>query len=397
MILLKNCRLIPELTEGYEGLVADVLIDAKKIRQIAEPGTIEAEADVQVIDIEGNTLLPGFFDLHAHLYLSSFDFQSLNERSAADTGFDVYGYARDYLKAGYTTIRDCGCSHNATVALERARKKGIVNVPRVISTGLILTPTENGNSTFKALYKVVDTPEEVRKAAREQFELGNDAIKYMVTGAYFNESGDPGAVIAMEDEVREAVKVAAMKKSYVIAHTHSAEGIKLAIRAGVYTVEHCIFIDDEAIAMLKDNDNCFMVATGAIGLDSLDEDNELISADSLDKSKKYEAMERQSVNKAYQAGLKIGFGSDIDWGAFVKHPGYEFIARTEWYDFDYKDILLQATKYSAEIAKLDDQLGTIKEGKNAELVVVEGNPDEDIYVMKKLPKYVFYNGEIIEN
>ena len=86
--------------------------------------------------------------------------------------------------------------------------------------------------------------------------------------------------------------------------------------------------------MLKDNDNCFMVATGAIGLDSLDEDNELISADSLDKSKKYEAMERQSVNKAYQAGLKIGFGSDIDWGAFVKHPGYEFIARTEWYDFD---------------------------------------------------------------
>ena len=115
--------------------------------------------------------------------------------------------------------------------------------------------------------------------------------------------------------------------------------------------------------MLKDNDNCFMVATGAIGLDSLDEDNELISADSLDKSKKYEAMERQSVNKAYQAGLKIGFGPISTGGAFVKHPGYEFIARTEWYDFDYKDILLQATKYSAEIAKLDDQLGTIKEGK----------------------------------
>ena len=99
MILLKNCRLIPELTEGYEGLVADVLIDAKKIRQIAEPGTIEAEADVQVIDIE-EIRCSRVFDLHAHLYLSSFDFQSLNERSAADTGFDVYGYARDYLKAG---------------------------------------------------------------------------------------------------------------------------------------------------------------------------------------------------------------------------------------------------------------------------------------------------------
>lgn len=397
MILLKNCRLIPELTEGYDGQLADVLIDDEKIRKIAAPGTIASESETRVIDIEGNTLLPGFFDLHAHLYLSSFDFQALNGRSPADTAFDVYGYARDYLKAGYTTIRDCGCSHNSTVSLERARRKGLVNVPRLISTGLILTPTENGNSTFEALYKVVDSPEEVRRAAREQFELGNDAIKYMVTGAYFNESGDPGAVIAMEDEVREAVKVAEMKNSYVIAHTHSAEGIKLAIKAGVYTVEHCSFIDDEAIAMLKDNKNCFMVATGAIGLDSLDEENDLISENSLDKSKKFEEIERKSVNKAYQAGLKIGFGSDIDWGAFVKHPGYEFIARTEWYDFDYKDILLQATKYSAEIAKLDDQLGTIKEGKNAELVVVCGKPDEDIYVMKKLPKYVFYNGEIIKN
>lgn len=397
MILLKNCRLIPELTEGYDGELADVLIDEQKILRIAEPGAIEESAGTRVIDIEGSTLLPGFFDLHAHLYLSSFDFQALNERSAVETGFDVYGYARDYLKAGYTTIRDCGCSHNATVALEKARRKGIINVPRVISTGLILTPTENGNSTFKTLYKVADSPEEVRKAAREQFELGNDAIKYMVTGAYFNESGDPGAVIAMEDEVREAVKVAEMKDSYVIAHTHSAEGIKLAIRAGVCTVEHCSFIDDEAIEMLKDNENCYLVATGAIGLDSLDEENELISEDSLDKSKKYEKIERESINKAYRAGLKIGFGSDIDWGAFVRNPGYEFIARTQWYDFEYKDILLQATKYSAEIAKLDDQLGTIKEGKNAELVVIEGKPDEDIYVMKKLPKYVFYHGEVIEN
>ena len=93
----------------------------------------------------------------------------------------------------------------------------------------------------------------------------------------------------------------------------------------------------------------------------------------------------------------MGFGSDADYENFSRKPGLEFIARTEWYDFDYLDILLQATKNSAEIAGLADKKGTIKVGKNSDLVVVEGNPDEDIYVMKKKPKYVFFKGEIIEN
>ena len=103
------------------------------------------------------------------------------------------------------------------------------------------------------------------------------------------------------------------------------------------------------------------------------------------------------MNKAYRAGLKMGFGSDADYANFSKKPGMEFIARTDWYDFEYKDILLQATKYSAEIAGMDDRKGTVKVGKNSELVVVEGNPDEDIYVMKKRPRYVFFRGEVIEN
>ena len=108
-------------------------------------------------------------------------------------------------------------------------------------------------------------------------------------------------------------------------------------------------------------------------------------------------MEKDALNNAYRAGLKLGFGSDIDRKNFCAHPGMEFSARTDWYDFAPLDILLQATKYSAEIAGLDCRKGTIAVGKQAELVIIDGKPDEDIYVMKKMPKFVFYRGELIEN
>ena len=219
----------------------------------------------------------------------------------------------------------------------------------------------------------------------------------MVTGAYLNESGNPGDLIVTEDELREAVRIAEMKNSYVMGHAHDVEGIKMGIRAGLRTIEHGSFIDEEAIEMLKDSTTTWLVPTGAIGIACLDDDGAALSDDAMDKAKKYEMAERNCINNAYKAGLKLGFGSDIDYINLCKHPGMEFYARTDWYDFDYKDILLQATKNSAEIAGLDDCKGTIKVGKNAELVFIDGKPDEDIYVMKKLPRYVYYRGELIEN
>ncbi len=395
MILFRNCRLVKALTEGFDGEYADVLVDDNHvIAQIGAPG--EIKADCRTVDAGGNTLLPGFFDLHAHLCLTDLDFKELRNRSAVDSCYEMYDYAREYLKQGYTTIRDAGCPFNVTAGLSKAAAKGYINVPEIISSGLIITPTEIGNDTFSSLYYPADSPYEVRRACREQFELGNQVIKYMVTGAYLNEAGNPGDLIAEEDELREAVKIARRKGSYVMGHAHGAEGIKLAIKTGIHTIEHASFIDEEAIEMLKDNENTFLVPTAAIGLACLEDDAGL-SEDAYEKSVKYEKMEKDSINRAYRAGLKMGFGSDIDKKNFCAHPGMEFYARTEWYDFDYTDILLQATRYSAEIAGMADRKGTIKEGKAAELVIVKGNPDQDIHVMRQMPMYVYYNGELIEN
>lgn len=395
-ILLKNCRLIPELTEGYEKTLADVLIDDEKILDITEPGKI-IDFPGKVIDVEGNTLLPGFFDLHAHLYLTELNLTVIDNKDPVETSFDVYAFSREYLRQGYTTIRDAGCPYHVTRGMMKARKKGIINVPDVISSGRAITPTESGNDEYKLMYEVADGAVGFRKAARKQFEAGNDIVKLMITGAFLNEGGDPGQTIVTEDEVRAAVEVAKLKNSYVMGHAHGADGIKLAIRAGLRTVEHCCFIDDEAIEMLKDNEECFMIPTGTVSITSQDKEMSDLSEGAAEKSVIYEEIEKKCVNKAYQAGLKMGFGSDADYENFAKKPGLEFIARTDWYDFKYLDILLQATKYSAEIARMDDRKGTIKVGKNSELVVVEGRPDENIYVMKKKPRYVFFRGEVIEN
>lgn len=397
MLLFKNCRLIKELTEGFDGEYADVLVNDKDlIERISAPSEISSPG-CQEIDAHGMTLLPGFFDLHAHLFLTNLDFKDLCKKTVMETCTDSYAFAREYLKQGYTTIRDAGSPYNIPIGLEKASQRGIFNLPQLICSGLILTPTEVGNSTFSTIYYEADSPYEVRKACREQFEAGNHVIKYMVTGAYLNEAGNPGDLIATEDELKEAVKIAKMKNSYVMGHAHGAEGIKAGIRAGLRTIEHGSFIDEEAIEMLKDSDSTWLVPTAAIGLACIDDDGSVLSDDAMDKAKKYEMAEKNCVNSAYRAGLKLGFGSDIDYINFCKYPGMEFYARTDWFDFDYKDILLQATKYSAEIAGLDHCKGTIKVGKNAELVLIDGKPDEDIYVMKKHPRYVYYRGELIEN
>ena len=396
MIMLKNCRLIPELTEGFDLAKADVIIDEEKIRKLAEPGSI-ADFDGRIIDVKGATLLPGFFDLHAHLYLSELNLAVIDNKPAVETCFDAYAITREYLRQGYTTIRDAGSPYNLTRGMMKAREKGIINIPDIISSGHALTPTENGNKEYTLLYEVADGPYEFRKAARKQLEAGSDVIKVMVTGAFLNESGNPGQTIVTEDELRSAVEIAELKDTYVLGHAHGADGIKLGIRCGLRTIEHGCFIDEEAIEMLKENDRCFLVPTGTVSIACLDEDAGGLNDGATEKSRIYEEQEKACINKAYRAGLKMGFGSDADYEHFAKQPGMEFIARTDWYDFEYLDILLQATKYSAEIAGMADRKGTICEGKAAELVVVEGNPDEDIYVMKKKPKYVFFRGEVIEN
>ncbi len=395
MVVIKNCRLVPALTEGYADTAGDVSISGNRIVSILPCGTAEIKEDDEVIDADGKTLIPGLIEMHAHLYGCIYNPYELQCMSIGKIIFGAYDFAKEYLRQGFTTIRDCGSSYNCVAILRDAIKDGIIKGPRLIPCGLIITPTTLGNDTFSDLYYEADGPEEIRKACRVELQKGNEFIKLMVSGSFMNEGGNPKMQVCADEEIEAAVKEATLKETYVCAHCHGKSSIKAAILSGVRTVEHGTYIDDECIDMLKNRDDVFLVPTGAVGLYCLDEESEDVSPELYEKSVQVAQEEIDNINKAYHAGLKMGFGSDIDLVALRKHPGYEFLARKEYYTFDDLDILLQATKNSAEIMGMGDEIGTVKEGKIADLCLIDGNPDEDIYVMTKPPVHVIRDGEVL--
>ena len=400
MVVIKNCRLVAALTEGFSEEYADICIEGKCIKWILPAGQhpehcITGDEKAEVVDGKGRTLIPGLFEMHAHLYGFIFNPYELQCMDAGKIIFGALDFANEYLRQGFTTIRDCGSSYNCAASIRDAISAGIIKGPRIVSCGLIITPTETGNDTFSDLYAEADGAEEIRKKCRQELQKGNDFIKLMVSGAFMNEGAEPGIQIAEPEEIEAAVSAARRKGTYVCAHCHGTESVKAAVRAGVRTVEHGTYIDDEGISMIKNSAYTYLVPTGAVGLYCLDETNPDVSAELLEKSKKAAEIEIANINKAYQAGLKLGFGSDIDLAALRAHPGYEFIARKEYYTFNDLDILLQATKNSAEIMGMGDRLGTIQVGKLADLVLVDGKPDEDIYTLTKPPAMVMKEGEIL--
>ena len=163
MTILHNCRLVSALTEDYDGEFADVTLENGRIEGIYPVGQAPAHQGAKTLDIKGMTLLPGFFDLHAHLMVVNQDWNYLMLRPQNQYLMDCVRYAKEYLRLGFTTIRDCGNDYYASVAVRDYIADGTITGSRVITSGKILSPTTTGNSSFGSLYKEVDTPSEMMK------------------------------------------------------------------------------------------------------------------------------------------------------------------------------------------------------------------------------------------
>lgn len=397
MIVLKNCRLIPELTEGYDSDVGEIVIDGKYVREI-RPANSAPYDDAEVLDLNGMTVLPGFFDLHAHLMFSHQDYNALMLRPQNKYLLDCMTYAESYLRLGFTTIRDCGNDFYAGVAVRDAVCAGIIDGARVITSGKILTPTTRGNSSFGTLYKEVDDPNQMLAVCRQEMEQGCDFIKYMITGAVLNEGGEPGAMISTPAEIRAIASAADSLGTYVAAHCHGTQGIKEAIKNGVRTIEHASYMDEECVELiLKHGNTISTIPTTAVAYTVSKGMYEGGVADEFMR-KAQDAVVHMiaSAQMAEQAGVLVGFGTDLDRSFAEKFPGLEFSARSEM-GISNLSILRQATINSAKILHMDDLLGTVKAGKYADLVVIDGKPDEDMRAMCQLPKYVFKEGTYLKN
>lgn len=375
MLVLRNARIIPELTEGYDSDRADIVIDNGIIQEIKAPKTADAG---EVLDMTDMTVIPGLIEAHLHLDLKGTNTFEENVQPDAYRSMTALKLAQDNLRQGYTTVRDVGDRNNIVIDIARAVREGAVVAPDILASGKIISPTERGNDFFGTMYLEADSPEEFRKAIRKQYQRGADWIKIMGTGAIMNPGAEPGLPIITEEELKAACDMADFLKMPVSVHCHGTEGIKMCIRNGVRTIEHSTILDDECLRMYKASNQSFMMPTLSAPHSFLDWP-EGMPKHYVEKSKKIVKVLDEGMREAYLQGIKMGWATDA--GVYEGSHGngiYEFRIRVNQLGMDPKDTLIQATKYNAEILMIDDRVGTIKAGKKANLAVFRGHPDEDI-------------------
>lgn len=387
MFILRNCRLIPELTEGTELRCADILLHNEKIKSIMPCGT-DFEVECAQMDVEGATVMPGLIDMHTHLRMLG-DGKTSDPLKPCSVALDELIFAQYYLDNGYTTIRDVGDNiANPAIALRDHINEGKIQGPRIYCSGPTLTPTEIG---FDAPWSApnhydVDTPMDMRRMVRYNLQKGSDFIK-LYGSSSMCALENPGALIMQEDEMAEAVRQASLKNTYCAIHMHGTEGCEIAARAGIRTIEHASFISRDTMKYLE---NCKAQGQGIVITASV------LLDDSWGKIPDYAyAKVVDHLKYAKDYNILIGWGTDTSMGFYLRNPYAEYELRHKELGFSNIEILRQLTINSAILMMKDQMIGTVKEGKYADLIVVDGAPEEDLTVMYQKPIHVFKGGELI--
>ncbi len=394
MLVLRNARFIPELTEDFSMNYGDIVIENGIIQEIKPAKSVSSPSNAKVIDLSGKTLIPGLIEAHLHLDLCGMDVFEENVQQESYRVMRALRLAQDNLKMGYTTIRDVGDRSNMVIGLARAANEDLIMAPDILASGMILSPTEAGNDYFGDMYAECDSADAYTKAVRRQYQLGADWIKIMGTGSVMNPGGVPGSPIIYEEELAAACRAADYVGLPVAVHCHGTEGIKMCIRCGVRTVEHSTLLDDECIRMYQNTDRSFPVPTLS-PLVNFTEHPEGKPAHYVSKSKQMAEVMIEGLKALQKANVKIGWGTDA--GVYAGSHGnglYEFRARVNLAGFTPLECLVQATKNNAEILNISDTVGTIACGKRANLAAFAGNPDEDIEALNQV-SLVLKKGEIV--
>jgi len=290
-------------------------------------------------------------------------------------------------------VRDMGPNWPYTdVALRNAIEAGAVPGPRMLVAGAYVSSTGGAGDASQfspyvqvpLVHNLADGPEEITKAVRTNFKNGADFIKILATGAVLSKGIVPGAQQYSEEEMRAAVVEARRWGRDVAAHAHGTEGIKAAIRAGVHTIDHGSGLDDEAVAMLKARPgSTYYVPTLALMSANLDEEGSTtIPPAEMERMRKIRAMAEAAFRRAVAAGLQIGFGTDAPVIAHGQNAR-EFRTRVRLGEKPMAS-LVSATRINSEIIHLQDKIGTVEVGKQADLVAVPGNPLADITVTERV-------------
>lgn len=373
-----------------------VVVDQGRITNI-ETGYRKPAAGDTVIDLRKSTLMPGLMDMHVHLtseYSRSSELDRF-KKDGPDVALDGVLYAERTLQAGFTTVRDLGDSFRASIALRNAINAGKVAGPRIFAAGKSIASTgghadpTNGWADFLGggdvgpVDGVVNGAEQGAQAVRQRYKEGSDLIKITATGGVLSIAKNGLNPQFTEDEIRTIVATARDYGFKVAAHAHGAEGMKRAVRAGVDSIEHGTFMDDETIALMKERGTYYVptITAGRWVFDRSKEDG-FFPAVVRPKAAAIGPQIQGTFAKAYKAGVKIVFGTDTGVSAHGDNAR-EFVLMVEAGMLPLAAIK-SATSVAAKFLEIDDRLGSVQVGKIADLVAVPGDPLADISAMRRV-------------
>lgn len=367
-------------TASRQFLTGDVLIDGA---DIVDVGTDLSGDDT--IELAGKAVVPGLIDTHVHVILSSLDFYATSQDPYSMRFYRAISNLSKTLAAGITTVRDAG---GADLGIKLAVERGMIAGPSMkIAIGMLSQTGGHGDGwlpsggalrVFEGQHPgapntVVDGPEEMRKKVRELIRAGADSIKVATSGGVLSPNDDPRHAHFQMDELEALVSEASAAGLYVMAHAQATDGIKNAVQAGIRSIEHGIYLDDEAIEMMLEK-GTYLVPTlmAPTGVSKAAAAGARIAESSLRKAAEVIDVHRESFAKAVSAGVNIAMGTDS--GVTPHGLNREELGLMVDGGMNAADVLVAATQGSAELLGIGHEVGSIEPGKRADLVVLDSDP-----------------------
>ncbi|MFA1819595.1 amidohydrolase family protein [Virgibacillus oceani] len=369
-----------------------MIIEGKHIKKIGNQNEISEDYLKKGIDLKGKTVMPSLFNLHIHALATPIARPPiLNVEDQSKFAIRGSVHLQQYLKSGVTFVRDMNGRKKAETGLREAIEDNIVPGPEYYICGQALTMTGgHGSNTGREC----DGPDECRKAAREQLKRGVDFIKLIATGGVMSPGNNAHETQLDEDEMAAAIAEAHKVGKKTAAHAHGAEGIKNAVRAGIDSIEHGSYLDDEGIDLMLEN-NTALVPTLSVDYFLFKYGKENVPQYAIDKAKRAKEARIKGFLNAWDAGVMIGIGTDA---GTPLNPHYgthrEFISMVEL-GLKEIDVLSAGTINSAKIAGVDKEHGSLEKGKLANFIVLDKNPTQNINALKDVNE-VYQNGELVE-
>lgn len=366
---------------------ATVLVRGQKISAVGPSNEVRIPKGTVRINGRGLSIIPGLIDCHVHLCLGGEPdvVGTLESEPSSYTLLKSAGHAKATIDAGFTTVRDVGSRDHSIFALQQAINSGVMPGPRIIGAGRAICMI-GGHARF--IGQEVKGTKQVRKAVAEEVTAGAGVIKIIASGGVLTPGTSPDEAQMTMEELAAAVDAAQQAGKRVAAHAHGATGMKNAITAGVRSIEHATLLDDESAALMKQY-RVYMVPTlSALATTAAGRPGCGIPDSALAKAKSMTKRHQASFKAAHQSGIAIAMGTDAGTPFNYHGDNAQELERMVAFGMTPMEAIVASTATAARLIGVQNSVGTVTKGMDADLVILKGNPLRRIELLRDRDKIV---------